>query len=111
IERSTGGHEPMLKSLRRTLAVGLVLAAAVALGSSPAPLGPAVSSAAVGDCVQGSNWGTPHQELTQRVLDLVNQHRTSMGLSALTTSSTLTDSALWKARHMAFYNYFAHDDP
>ena len=34
-----------------------------------------------------------------------------MGRVALTTSSTLTNAALWKARHMAFYNDFAHDDP
>jgi hypothetical protein len=42
---------------------------------------------------------------------LVNQHRASMGLVALTVNATLTDSAVWKSRHMAAYGYFAHDDP
>ena len=42
---------------------------------------------------------------------LVNQHRASMGLVALTVNATLTDAAVWKSRHMAAYGYFAHDDP
>ena len=101
----------MLKPLTRMLVVSLALAAVLAGTSSPVPFAPARSAAAVGDCIQGSNWGTPRQDLTARVIDLVNQHRTAMGLSALSSSSTLTNSALWKARHMAFYNYFDHPDP
>jgi len=46
----------MLKSLTRLLAVALALGAVLAGTSSPVPLAPSPSAAAVGDCVQGSNW-------------------------------------------------------
>ena len=47
----------------------------------------------------------------QQVVALVNQHRASLGLVAPHVDATLSDSAVWKARHMAQYGYFAHDDP
>ena len=34
-----------------------------------------------------------------------------MGLSQLTVSTTLTNSSVWKSRHMARYAYMAHNDP
>ena len=73
----------MLKPLMRLLVVSVALAAVLAGTSSPMPFAPARSAAAVGDCIQGANWGTPRQDLTARVIDLVNQHRAAMGLSAL----------------------------
>jgi hypothetical protein len=42
---------------------------------------------------------------------LVNEHRTALGLAPLATSPTLTAAATWKARHLARYGYFTHDDP
>jgi uncharacterized protein YkwD len=63
------------------------------------------------NCTAGADWGQARQSLTPALLDLVNAHRATLGLSQLQTSPTLTASALWKARHMARYGYFAHDDP
>jgi len=90
-----------------SLVVALLAAAALALsfgGSSPA-------YAVVGDCTPGSTWGTINTSFESQVLTLVNQHRTAMGLSALSTSPTLTNAAHWKSLHMAYYRYMTHDDP
>lgn len=73
--------------------------------------GPAAGPAAVGDCVPAGNWGTPRADFATRVVELVNEHRASLGLPALAVSPTLTNSAVWKARHMAAYAYMQHDDP
>ena len=90
----------------------LVLAAlAACLAASTAGGEGLASRLAVGDCLSGSDWGTPRQSLAPAVLSLVNAHRSALGLSQLRSSPTLTSSALWKARHMAKYGYFAHDDP
>jgi uncharacterized protein YkwD len=70
-----------------------------------------VTSAAVGDCTAGSNWGTVRSDLAAQVVSLVNQHRAGLGLGALAESPTLTAAAVWKARHMAFYGYLSHNDP
>jgi uncharacterized protein YkwD len=70
----------------------------------------ALAASPVG-CIPGADWGTPRQSLAPAVVDLVNAHRKALGLSQLRVSPTLTASALWKARHMAKYGYFAHDDP
>src|SRR3712207_4758876 len=88
-----------------SLAAALLVAAASGVG------GPTAAQAAVGDCVAGSTWGTPRQDLAPRVIELVNQHRATLGLAALTSTTPLTDSALWKSRHMAYYAYFSHNDP
>jgi len=45
------------------------------------------------------------------VVSLINQHRAGLGEGQLAISNALTASAVWKARHMANYNYFGHDDP
>src|SRR3954464_5232292 len=69
------------------------------------------AQAAVGDCTPGSNWGTLNASYADQVLTLVNQHRTAMGLNALSSNSVLTAAAQWKALHMAYYGYMQHDDP
>ncbi len=43
-------------------------------------------------------------------MSLINQHRAGLGEGQLATSATLTASAVWKARNMAAFNYFSHDD-
>jgi uncharacterized protein YkwD len=91
---------------------GLAALALVCLLTMSLALGGARSAqAVVGDCVPGSNWGTPDTSFAAQVLTLVNQHRTAMGLSALSTSPTLTASAQWKSLHMAYYGYMDHNDP
>jgi uncharacterized protein YkwD len=95
---------------RRTLAGALVsailllVAAAAAFNAPPA-------AALVGDCTPGSDWGTARSDLASSVVNLINQHRTGMGLVALQVSPSLTNAAMWKARHMARYAYLQHDDP
>ena len=96
---------------RRTLAgalcTALVLAAvALAAGVAARPAG-----AVVGDCTPGSDWGTSRPDLAAGVVDLINSHRTGMGLVVLKTTPSLTNAAVWKARHMARYAYMQHDDP
>lgn len=66
---------------------------------------------AVGDCTPSAGWGTLQPSLESQVVQLVNAHRTAMGLGALTLAPSLTASAEWKSLHMAAYNYLAHDDP
>jgi uncharacterized protein YkwD len=90
----------------RSLALALTLAAAPAVVAAGATAGSSATS-----CTPGAAWGKPRQDLAPAVLRLVNAHRASLGLVALQTSPTLTASAVWKARHMAQYNYFSHDDP
>jgi uncharacterized protein YkwD len=89
-----------------------VLAALLALAASGAGRqGGAATAAGVGDCTTGANWGTVRSDLAAQVVALVNQHRAGLGLSGLGGSATLSAAATWKARHMAFYGYLAHDDP
>ena len=103
----------MPPSTRKPFAFLAVLAACVvgATAGSAGHAHGAFRAAGVGDCTAGSDWGTPKQSLAPTVLSLVNAHRASLGLSQLRTSGTLTNAALWKARHMAKYGYFSHDDP
>ena len=68
------------------------------------------ATAAVGNCTPDSSWPAERADLESQVLSLVNAHRTGMGLPALQVSSTLTASAVWKARHMAAYDERTHDD-
>src|SRR3954454_16867909 len=100
----------MSGTFSRRAAIGATLLllsiAAGAAGVAAAPAG-----AVVGDCASGSDWGTPRADLASSVVDLINSHRTGMGLVALKVSPTLTNAAVWKARHMARYDYMQHDDP
>ena len=96
--------------LSRSLAV-LVLACAVAAGTLGSTTTSAGAAAAAGDCTPGSDWGTVRDDFASQTIALVNSHRTSIGLKALSVSSALQASAVWKARHMAKYAYMAHNDP
>jgi uncharacterized protein YkwD len=58
-----------------------------------------------------AGWGTNRPDLAAQVVQQVNTHRASKGLSALSVSPTLTASSVWKSLHMAGQGYFAHDDP
>ena len=95
----------------RALALAVVVAAAFAAVPTGMPGAPAAANAVVGDCVPGSDWGTQRQDLAARVVELVNQHRASLGLTQLVVTAPVTSSAVWKARHMARYLYMSHDDP
>ncbi|MDX6398224.1 MAG: hypothetical protein QOJ43_1632 [Gaiellaceae bacterium] len=96
-----------------TRALALITAVGAFAVTAPAgvPGSPQAAGAVVGDCAPGADWGTPRQDLTARVTELVNQHRASLGLSQLTVSTTLTNASVWKARHMAKYVYMTHNDP
>jgi uncharacterized protein YkwD len=72
---------------------------------------PVQAATAADDCLPQDSWPAPRADLASQVLDLINAHRAQMGLQALAVSPTLTAAATWKARHMAAYNYMAHDDP
>ena len=86
------------------IAVAVIAAAAPAL-RSPRALG------ATPSCTPGATWPAPNASFASQVVALVNQHRASLGLGALAVDAALTDSAVWKARHMANYAYFDHNDP
>jgi uncharacterized protein YkwD len=88
----------------------LLALAAAACALAIAVVSPPTSPGAVGGCTPGANFRPENAALAAQVVQLVNQHRTAMGLRALAVSPTLTASAVWKARHMATYNYMAHAD-
>jgi uncharacterized protein YkwD len=91
--------------LGATLLAGL-LAAFVA--TSPGPVAAAIQT---GDCSPASSWPAANDSLASQVMSLINQHRAGIGEGQLVTSPTLSASAVWKARHMAAFGYFSHDDP
>jgi uncharacterized protein YkwD len=68
-------------------------------------------AATVGDCTPGDAFRPANAAFAALVVQLVNEHRASLGLHALKLSPSLSASAVWKARHMATYGYMAHDDP
>jgi uncharacterized protein YkwD len=90
---------------RRFVHILAALASTAAVAAFP----PAAS--AVGDCAPDPSWPAARPDLAAQVVDLINVHRTQMGLEPLAVSPTLTSAATWKARHMAAYGYLAHDDP
>lgn len=94
-------------TLTRILAA-LALAAAVGAAALGLVGSPAV---AAGDCTPGSDWGTPRADLATETVALVNAYRASLGLRTLTIDGALQASAVWKARHMARYEYMTHADP
>jgi uncharacterized protein YkwD len=98
---------------RRVPGVRVFVAAAIAVGVVAAAVPALRASRALGAtaaCTPGP-WPAANASLAQQVADLTNQHRASLGLVALSFDTTLSDSAVWKARHMAQYGYFGHDDP
>jgi uncharacterized protein YkwD len=99
------------KGLARALALAATLAAAAAATPQLWPGSPTPAQAAVGDCTPGTDWGTLRQDLATQVVQLVNQHRASLGLAQLVVTTPLTNAAIWKSRHMAYYRYMQHNDP
>ncbi|MFN2471564.1 MAG: CAP domain-containing protein [Gaiellaceae bacterium] len=93
--------------IRYFLPLALALLAAACLPAS----GTARPTGGAAGCEPDADWGAPRPELAAQVVELVNRHRASAGLSALQVSPTLSAAAIWKARHMARYGYMAHDDP
>jgi uncharacterized protein YkwD len=89
--------------------VAVVLAAVVCAIAQPAlRSSPALGATAA--CTPGA-WPAADDGLAAQVVAQVNQYRAGLGLATLTVDATLSDAATWKARHMAQYGYFAHDDP
>src|SRR3954453_8396723 len=89
--------------------VGAAALAAVGLFAGRATGG--ATAATTGDCVPAPSWPAAQPAGATAVLAAVNAHRATRGLAPLRVSTSLTASATWKARHMAAYNYMAHDDP
>jgi uncharacterized protein YkwD len=87
--------------------VAALLAAVCLPAVMPAP----AAAAPVGDCQAGAGWAGSLPGPAARVVELVNQHRASLGLAPLAVSPALSAGAVWKARHMATYRYIGHDDP
>src|SRR5215207_820516 len=83
----------------RALAAGALVAAALAVPASAAT------------CTASPAWPVAEPAAARAVVDLVNRHRAGLGLRRLSVSPTLTTAAEWKARHLAAYDYFEHDDP
>jgi len=72
---------------------------------SPDPGGPSLLySGCGGEVVSAQN-----KSYEQQVIDLVNQERTSRGLTALKYSEGLTRAARYQAADMSQDNYFSHD--
>ncbi len=63
------------------------------------------------DCNPMPEWGTPDKQSANRVLALVNDHRTRLALATVSAQTALDSAAQWKAMHMAGYKYLDHDDP
>lgn len=53
------------------------------------------TASAVGDCSPDASWGTNRPDFASRIVQLVNEHRVSVGLSELKVSPTLTAAAVW----------------
>ncbi len=94
----------------RFLLGALLVAACLAPSAVAAPSAAGTAAAGV-ECTPGAAWGVLRQDMVPSVLALVNADRARLGLSQLTISPILTDSASWKALHMARYGYMTHDDP
>ena len=96
---------------RTAVLVSLAAAGLLAglIGESP---GTGVAASQTGDCNPSSSWPANNGTFTSQVMSLINQHRAALGLGQLSTSATLSASAVWKARQMAAYGVsaFSHDD-
>ncbi len=80
--------------------VAAVIAVAVMAAAIPA-LHSTSALGATASCTPGAGWPGANASLAQQVVALVNQHRASLGLAGLQNDQALTDSAAWKASHMA----------
>jgi len=84
------GHSRNIRR-RFTLAVLALAGAAASVAILPAY--------AATNYTPSSSWGTERTDLAAQVVELVNQHRASKGLSALSLSPTLTVASRWKSLH------------
>src|SRR5918998_3047029 len=90
-----GGLIPVRTSPRLRIAAACVLSSiAVLVLTAPA-------QAARTDCAPEPGWPGQNADLAAQVVVLVNQHRATLGLPALSVSQTLTDAAAWKAAQLA----------
>jgi uncharacterized protein YkwD len=109
------GTDCARKRTRRPLlllcALALLTALVAADGSPRLPVATTAGAAIVGNCAPESSWPGTNSSYAAQVLQLVNNHRASIGRAPLTTSPSLTSAAVWKARHMASYRYMSHNDP
>ena len=96
----------LLRALALAIRVLAVLSTLVALVAA-APS----AALAVGDCSPATEWPGSDVGSAARVVELVNEHRSQLGLALLQVSGSLASSADWKARHMARYGYMQHSDP
>ena len=96
-------HGPLLRLL------AAIALAALGLVAGRDTAGP--GRATTGDCTPAPSWPAAQPAGARAVLAAVNAHRATRGLAPLRLSTSLIASATWKARHMAAYNYMAHDDP
>ncbi len=101
---------PFSPAVRAAILASVATAGAVAAFAATAPH-PVAAAVRTGDCTPGPSWPAANGSLASQVMSLINQHRAGLGEGQLVTSPTLAASAVWKARHMANYNYFSHDDP
>lgn len=65
---------------------------------------------AAGCAFGGAGWGTKKPVLAKQVVKQVNDYRRRKGLAQLATHPTLSKAAMWKAGHMAKFDYFGHHD-
>ena len=81
----------MKQQLGRALALLAVIAAVVVAAPTGVPGSPDSARALVGDCTPGADWGTLRTDLATQVVQLVNQHRASLGLSQLAVTTPLIE--------------------
>ena len=106
--------ETLTAHRRRVPGVRVFVVAAIAAAVVASAIPALRSSNALGAtaaCTPEAAWPANNASLESQVVALVNQRRASLGLAALAVDATLSDAAVWKARHMAQYQYFGHDDP
>ena len=103
------GHLQLARGTRRAFAVVLAILASgtgtISQKDSPA------EAATARNCAPGSNSGSARPDLAKQILVLVNQHRANLGLPKLSSTPALRNAAVWKALHMARYQYLSHGDP
>jgi len=87
----------------RTVGLGLLCTALVALGAMSSSAGPALSEATACS-VSSADQAVDAEE--QGLLNLINQYRAANGKNALTMHPTVTKAAAWFSRDMAGLNYF-----
>lgn len=103
---------PVRRRLRSSrLLAGLAASALVAFAVTGSISIPTGSAGGLADCTPAPGWGTLRRDLGDRVVALVNAHRTSIGRGPLSKSGSLQRAAEWKSLHMGHYRYMQHSDP